>query len=101
MVLSLSFKSSLTLTFVALLAELRAKDYGKGKRVYLDTLWRFLKGCGFSFKKTICAAEKDRPDVARRRYWWRKYQTRIEPSRLVFIEETPAFARAGYGSRQT
>ena len=26
--------------------------------------------------------------MARRRYWWRKYQSRIEPSRLVFIDET-------------
>lgn len=34
------------------------------------------------------AAEQDRPDIARRRYWWKKYQTRIEPSRLVFIDET-------------
>ena len=24
---------------------------------------------------------------ARRRYWWRKYQARNEPSRLVFLEE--------------
>lgn len=39
-------------------------------------------------KKTIYAAGQDRPDIARRRYWWRKYQTRIEPSRLVFIDET-------------
>ena len=35
------------LTLVALLVELRAKD----RRVCLDTLWRFLKGCGLSFKK--------------------------------------------------
>jgi transposase len=26
--------------------------------------------------------------VARRRYWWKKYQNRIEASRLVFIDET-------------
>jgi transposase len=26
--------------------------------------------------------------VARRRYWWRKYQSRIDASRLVFIDET-------------
>ena len=41
------------LTLSALLAELRAKDNGKGKgkRGCLDTLWRFLKGCGLSFKK--------------------------------------------------
>ncbi len=34
------------------------------------------------------AAEQDRPDVARRRLRWKKYQARIDPSRLVFIDET-------------
>ena len=33
-------------------------------------------------------AEQNRTPIARRRYWWKKYQTRIEPSRLVFIDET-------------
>jgi hypothetical protein len=33
-------------------------------------------------------AEQDRPDVARRRARWKKYQTRIDPARLVFIDET-------------
>src|SRR5215475_15189034 len=32
--------------------------------------------------------ERDRPDVARRRAQWTKYQGRIEPERLVFIDET-------------
>jgi transposase len=36
----------------------------------------------------LFAAEQDRPDVARRRLRWKKYQGRIEPSRLVFIDET-------------
>jgi putative transposase len=34
------------------------------------------------------AGERDRPDVARRRARWAKYQDRIEPERLVFIDET-------------
>jgi putative transposase len=34
------------------------------------------------------AGERDRPDVARRRTRWAKYQDRIEPERLVFIDET-------------
>lgn len=34
------------------------------------------------------ASEQDRPDVARRRLRWRRYQHRIDPSRLVFIDET-------------
>ena len=34
------------------------------------------------------AAEQERPDVARRRYWWKKYQPRLDIERLVFIDET-------------
>ena len=34
------------------------------------------------------ASEQDRPDIARRRAWWKKYQARIDPRRLVFIDET-------------
>jgi transposase len=39
-------------------------------------------------KKTLIAAEQDRPDVARRRAQWRKHQSRIDAFRLVFIDET-------------
>ena len=41
-----------------------------------------------SQKKTLIAAEQDRPDVARRRAQWTKYRERIDPARLVFIDET-------------
>jgi transposase len=36
----------------------------------------------------VVASERDRPDVARRRKQWTKYQSRIDPERLVFIDET-------------
>jgi transposase len=36
----------------------------------------------------LFAAEQDRPDVARRRVRWKKYQSLIDPARLVFIDET-------------
>src|SRR5215475_13064159 len=39
-------------------------------------------------KKSLRASEQDRPDVARRRAQWKKYQGRLDPSRLVFIDET-------------
>lgn len=39
-------------------------------------------------KKTLIAAEQDRPDVARRRAQWTRYRNRVDPSRLVFIDET-------------
>src|SRR5450631_2340553 len=51
--------------------------------------------CGTSFtprssasKKTVIASERDRPDIARRRAQWMEHQCRIEPERLVFIDET-------------
>ena len=34
------------------------------------------------------AREQDRADISRHRTRWRKYQKRIDPSRLVFIDET-------------
>ena len=34
------------------------------------------------------ASEQDRPDVARRRARWRQHQSRVDPERLVFIDET-------------
>src|SRR6185437_10422757 len=39
-------------------------------------------------KKTLFATEQLRPDVARRRARWRAHQHRLDPTRLVFIDET-------------
>lgn len=39
-------------------------------------------------KKTLIAREQDRPIIARRRAQWKKYQGRLDPRRLVFIDET-------------
>lgn len=52
-----------------------------------DTLWGFLRREGVSFKKTVHASEQDRP-VARHRTLWRRVQPRLDPARLVFIDET-------------
>lgn len=41
-----------------------------------------------ALKKTLLAIEQDRPDVARRRAQWQRYQGRVNPARLVFIDET-------------
>ena len=41
-----------------------------------------------ALKKSVVAGERDRPDVARRRSQWTKYQDRIDVGRLVFIDET-------------
>src|ERR1700742_5190798 len=38
-------------------------------------------------KKSLYASEQDRPDVGRRRKQWKKYQGRLDPASLVFIDE--------------
>ena len=41
-----------------------------------------------SKKKTLIASEQDRPDVVEQRAQWRASQPQIDPSHLVFIDET-------------
>jgi transposase len=36
----------------------------------------------------VHASEQDRPDVARRRVRWKTHQGKLDPTRLVFIDET-------------
>jgi hypothetical protein len=43
---------------------------------------------GGPFHKSLHAKEQDRPDVVRRREQWKQRQGRIDPERLVFIDET-------------
>ena len=43
---------------------------------------------GSASKKTLCASEQDRPDVARKRQRWKTHQGKLDPTRLVFIDET-------------
>jgi transposase len=50
-------------------------------------------GCSYgtkacASKKTLFAIEQARADVARRRHRWRSWQGRLDPRRLVFIDET-------------
>jgi transposase len=60
----------------------------RGLKVDYRTVWSFVHAEKLSFKKTVVAGERDRPDVVRRRAQWTRYQARIEPERLVFIDET-------------
>ena len=41
-------------------------------------------------KKTLFATEQDRPDVARKRARWKAHQGKLDPARLVFLDETSA-----------
>jgi hypothetical protein len=60
----------------------------RGRQVSHVTVWKRLRRERLTHKKTVYAREQDRPDVARRRQRWRRYQERIDPRRLVFIDET-------------
>jgi transposase len=43
---------------------------------------------GSALKKSLHASEQDRADIARRRTRWKTHQGRLDPKRLVFIDET-------------
>ena len=47
-------------------------------------------GTGSASKKTLHAAEQDRPDVAQARDAWKANQANLNPDKLVFIDETGA-----------
>ena len=73
------------ITLAALARQLRDE---RGVIVDTSMLSRFFLEEGISFKKTVLPCEQERPDVARRRASWKRYQGRIDPTRLVFIDET-------------
>jgi hypothetical protein len=51
-------------------------------------VWRFYDRHGFTFKKTLYAAEQKRAEVARARRRWMREQGMFNPARLVFIDAT-------------
>jgi transposase len=58
------------LTLRALLCELRER----GIVVSYYAVWNIVHRAGKSFKKSLHAAEQDRPDVARKRKFWKTHQ---------------------------
>src|SRR5579863_3991912 len=60
----------------------------RGLTVGYRSVWTFVHAEGLSYKKSLIASEQDRPDIARRRAQWWHYQGLIDPSRLVFLDET-------------
>jgi len=60
----------------------------RGIKTHPRAVWVFVHAEGLSFKKNLLPEEQIRPDVARKRARWKTYQSRIDPTRLVFIDET-------------
>ena len=58
----------------------------RGVKADTGMLSRFFWSEGISFKKSVLPSEQDRPDVARQRKSWKRYQGKVDPRRLVFIE---------------
>lgn len=48
----------------------------------------FCAARGCASKKTLLAFERARSDIARRRQRWHSWQAKLDPRRLVFIDET-------------
>src|SRR5712664_736039 len=70
------------------LAELKAVLATEKVTVGQSSISRFLHHLNLRFKKSLRAAEQDRPDVAAARKALQKQQPRLDPKRLVFIDET-------------
>src|SRR5271155_2141014 len=89
------------------LAELQARLEKEKVKVSQSGISRFLHHLKLTFKKkSIHAAEQDRPDVAAARKALRKEQLTLDPKNLVFIDETAAttkmtrlYGRAPQGKR--
>src|SRR3984957_13298164 len=71
------------------LEEIRARLKSE-KRLKTGTtsVWRFYERPDITFKKTLHAAEQDRPDVAAARAELRVEQSKLDAPRLAFIDET-------------
>jgi len=60
----------------------------QGIKTCAVSVWRLARSEGLRFKKTLFAIEQERPQIARRQAQWKKSQGRLDPWRLVFIDET-------------
>ncbi len=73
------------------LAEIRGELTERhGVTVGLGTVWRFLAAHDITLKKSLHAAEQQRPDVAEARHAVIRRQPALDRERLVFIDETAA-----------
>jgi transposase len=88
----------------ATLEQLRQRG---GFQCSLTTVWRALRRLGLTRKKkSLHADEQGRPEVQKKRRSFRRKVKRIEPERLIFVDETgvttamtPAYAWAPRGER--
>jgi transposase len=71
------------------LEEIRVRLRSERKqKAGIGSIWRFFDRHDITFKKTLHAAEQDRPDVAAERAALKAEQPKLRAPRLVFIDET-------------
>ena len=80
------------LTLEEIRARLRAE---RDMAASIGAIWKFFERQDFTLKKPAHAAEQERPDVAAARAVWRDWQTGLDPTRLVFIDENRGQYRHG------
>ena len=51
-------------------------------------VWRFFDRQNITSKKSLHASERERADVRRARASWKRKQPRLDPKKLIFIDET-------------
>ena len=73
------------LTITALWKKLTVLDIKVGR----SAVGRFLLHLKLTYKKTLHAAEQERPDVQAARLAWREMQKGLDPKKLVFMRHGP------------
>ncbi len=73
------------ISLVEIQAEMHQHDIMIGAASTISC-WR--RRAGLMHKKSLRAAEQDRPDVTRERQHWRVWQRYMDPARFVFLDET-------------
>ena len=88
------------------LAEIKAVLATEKVTVGRSSISRFLRHLNLRFKKKSTGRQQDRPDVAAARKALQRQQSRLDPKRLVFIDETSVsttitrlYGRAPQGER--
>jgi len=70
------------------LRAIAAELSGRGIVVSYFAVWHFFEHEGISFKKKPARQRAGQARRRQRRAQWKKYQGRLDPTRLIFIDET-------------
>ena len=68
--------------------EIRGRLRARRIRVSASSVWRFYDRNDITFKKSLHAAEQDREDVRTARTNWKRAKPRLDPRKLIFVDET-------------